>query len=235
MSYSDRFAQHPIFAVALFSSFCQCFMGFADVAVFSWRERPWRHIPGSDGSFLGSFAFWRNLRAESSDTPADWSRRESKAPRHLPGPVGTGNDVTGTGSETPTLSSSQAGLLASLRRWSMSRKNSTFSTAGSTLTAATTGGGARRPPASKRVYTGGRQTKEAEMAHERLKLEREDYERRNRTSLDGAVSPGKMPGARREWFDLNVSEDSLELGAGGVGVGRNGSGSGTGSGTGWRS
>ena len=82
---------------------------------------------------------------------------------------------------------------------------------------------------------GGRQTKEAELAHERLKLEREDYERRNRTSLDGAVSPGKMPGGRREWFDLNVSEDSLELGAGGVGVGRNGSGSASGSGTGGRS
>jgi G protein-coupled receptor GPR1 len=157
LSYSDRFAQHPIFAISLMSSFCQCFMGFADVSVFCWRERPWRHIPGSDGSFLGSFAFWRNLRADASDTPAEWSRRESKAPHHLPGPIPAGT----TRSETPTLSSSQAGLLASLRRWSMSRKNSTFSAAGSTLTAATAGGGARRPPAQKRNYTGGRQTKEA--------------------------------------------------------------------------
>ena len=106
----------------------------------------------------------------------------------------------------------------------MTRNNSTLSTAGSTLTAATTGGAARRPAASKRIYTGGRQTKEAELAHERLKLEREDYERRNRASLDGTVSPGKMLGARREWFDLNVSEDSLELGGPAVG-----SGSGTGS------
>jgi G protein-coupled receptor GPR1 len=229
MSYSDRFAQHPIFAISLLSSFCQCFMGFADVSVFCWRERPWRHIPGSDGSFLGSFAFLRNLRADAADAPAaaDWSRRESKAPRQLPGPAG---DTGNAGSETPTLSSSQAGLLGSLRRWSMTRKNSNFSTAGSTLTAATTGGvggGARRPPAAKRVYTGGRQTKEAELAHERLKLEREDYERRTRTSLDGGVSPGRMPGGRKEWFDLNVSEDSLEL------AGRNGTG--IGSGTGARS
>jgi G protein-coupled receptor GPR1 len=217
LSYSDRFAQHPIFAISLMSSFCQCFMGFADVSVFCWRERPWRHIPGSDGSFLGSFAFWRNLRADASDT-IEWSRRESKAPRHLPshgatGPNNNSNEKEGTGSETPTLSSSQAGLLASLRRWSMTRKNSTLSTAGSTMTAVTTGaGGARRPAASKRIYTGGRQTKEAELAHERLKLEREDYERRNRASLDGTVSPGRTPGARREWFDVNVSEDSLELG-----------------------
>jgi G protein-coupled receptor GPR1 len=232
LSYSDRFAQHPVFAISLMSSFCQCFMGFADVSVFCWRERPWRHIPGSDGSFLGSFAFWRNLRADAADT-VEWSRRESKAPRTLPNhsptnPNNNEKDNTGTGSETPTLSSSQAGLLASLRRWSMTRKNSTLSTAGSTLTAATTGGAARRPAASKRIYTGGRQTKEAELAHERLKLEREDYERRNRTSLDGTVSPGRTPGARREWFDLNVSEDSLELGAGGVLAG-SGSGSGSGS------
>ena len=240
MSYSDRFAQHPIFPISLLSSFCQCFMGFADVSVFCWRERPWRHIPGSDGSFIGSFAFWRNLRAESADT-VEWSRRESKAPRHVPGLVVSNHDGnnTGTGSETPTLSSSQAGLLASLRRWSMSRKNSTFSTAGSTLTAATAGGGgARRPAASTRNYTGGRQTKEAELAHERLKLEREDYERRNRASLDGAVSPGRTPGARREWFDLNVSEDTLELGTGGDGDGaasRSKNVTGTESGTGGRS
>jgi len=236
MSYSDRFAQHPIFAISLLSSFCQCFMGFADVAVFCWRERPWRHIPGSDGSFTGSFMFWRNRRADASDA-ADWSRRESKAPRHLPGsgPAGSSsgnanNNNTTTGSETPTLSSSQAGLLASLRRWSTSRKNSTLSvTAPSTVTA--------RAPGQKRIYAGGRQTKEAELAHERLKLEREDYERRARASLVvdgvgvGAVSPARTPAGRKEWFDLNVSEDSLELG----GVGRAGGDGAAGSGSGGRS
>jgi len=225
MSYSDRFAQHPVFAISLLSSFCQCFMGFADVAVFCWRERPWRHIPGSDGSFLGSFMFWRNRTDDASDA-ANWLRRESKAPRHLPGPgpAGSGGNA---GSETPNLSSSQAGLLASLRRWSTSRKNSTFSAAASTMTAGTVGR-ARRPAAQKRIYTGGRQTKEAELAHERLKLEREDYERRVRVSLDGAVSPARTPATRKEWFDLNVSEDSLELGAGGVGSAGSASGSGVG-------
>lgn len=239
MSYSDHFAQHPIFAISLLSSFCQCFMGFADVAVFCWRERPWRHIPGSDGSFLGSFAFWRNSRADASGASGsgggfvDWSRRGSKAPRSLPGPTGP------AGTTTTTLSSSQAGLLASLRRWSMSRKNSTFSAAGSTLTAGTAtaggaggggGGGGKRPVVQKRNFTGGRQTKEAELAHERLKLEREDYERRLRASFGdagGGVSPARTPGARREWFDLNVSEDSFELG-GGNAVAGIGSGSGSG-------
>ena len=64
----------------------------------------------------------------------------------------------------------------------------------------------------KRAFSGGAsRTKEAELAHERLKLEREDYER-NRASLDlrreSVTNPA--PAARKEWFDQNNSMDTIE-------------------------
>lgn len=72
MNYSDHYAAHPVFPLAVVNTFCQCFLGFADCVVFCWREKPWQQIPGSDGTFLGSFMFWRfnsNLTRWSS-TPA---------------------------------------------------------------------------------------------------------------------------------------------------------------------
>lgn len=72
MNYSDYYAAHPVYALALLSSLSQCLLGFADCVVFCWREKPWQQIPGSDGTFWGSFLFWRfngDLRRWSS-TPA---------------------------------------------------------------------------------------------------------------------------------------------------------------------
>jgi G protein-coupled receptor GPR1 len=192
LSYSDYFAQHPIFAISLLSSFCQSFMGFADVCVFCWRERPWRHIPGSDGTFFGSFVFWKCQGEEG------WSRRESKAPGHMPSLAERAQSQSNAQSET--------GLLATLRRWSTSRKNSSPNASSVThsLHRPTTG--------QKRAFSGGvSRTKEAELAHERLKLEREDYER-NRTSLDQrreSVANTLRAPPRKEWFDRNNSEDTI--------------------------
>lgn len=191
MSYSDRYAQHPIFPLSLLSSFCQTFMGFADVSVFCWRERPWRHIPGSDGSFFGSFVFWKCYGDQG------WKRRESKAPGHMPS--------LAERSAAQSATQSQSGLLASLRRWSTARKNSSPG-------ASTTGNSMHRPPiVQKRAFSGGAsRTKDAELAHERLKLEREDYEKR-RTSLDqrreSAMNTVQAP--RRDWFDQNNSAETI--------------------------
>ena len=60
MNYSDYRVQHPIFGVSLLSAACIASIGFMDCLIFSLRERPWRHIPGSDGSLFGSFLFWRH-------------------------------------------------------------------------------------------------------------------------------------------------------------------------------
>jgi G protein-coupled receptor GPR1 len=192
LSYSDYFAQHPIFAISLLSSFCQSFMGFADVCVFCWRERPWRHIPGSDGTFFGSFVFWK-CHAEEG-----WSRRESKAPGHMPS--------LAERSQSQSNAQLETGLLATLRRWSTSRKNSSPNASSITHSL-------HRPTmGQKRAFSGGvSRTKEAELAHERLKLEREDYER-NRTSLDQrreSVANTLRAPPRKEWFDRNNSEDTI--------------------------
>lgn len=58
-SYSNYYAAHPIYIISALATFCFAFMGAADCLVFSLREKPWLHIPGSDGTILGSFCFWR--------------------------------------------------------------------------------------------------------------------------------------------------------------------------------
>ncbi|KAI7170648.1 hypothetical protein KC343_g1567 [Hortaea werneckii] len=112
MNYSDRFAQRPVTGLVAVNVFCQCFMGFADVVVFSWREKPWRHIPGSDGTFGGSFCFWRFCFGGGG---GEWvgtvmrRRGDSRAPT---------NERQGS-LVTAEKSSSRAGLLSSLKRWSI--------------------------------------------------------------------------------------------------------------------
>ncbi|TKA52279.1 hypothetical protein B0A49_11994 [Cryomyces minteri] len=70
LQYSDYYAQHPPYPLAVLTIFCLTFMGAVDCLVFTLRERPWRHIPGADGTFLGSFAFWAHGRNGDWLTPA---------------------------------------------------------------------------------------------------------------------------------------------------------------------
>ncbi|KAI6880206.1 hypothetical protein KC360_g7405 [Hortaea werneckii] len=221
MNYSDRFAQHPVTGLVAVNVFCQCFMGFADVVVFSWREKPWRHIPGSDGTFVGSFCFWRFCFGREWVDAVMRGRGDSRAPS--------------TGFQDPSdmgeKSSSRAGLLSSLKRWSISTSKgaSPRGSEASVPPPSTTTTPAlqpqdrtpkrvpqRRPTTShRRAYSGGsdRRHLEAERAHERLAMERADQqqqqqqhrlslqeERRRRTSgvsepasenVIGTISPGK--------------------------------------------
>ena len=55
---ADR-AAHPIFGLAVWTYISYAILGILNAVVFSLREKPWRHIPGSDGTILGSFQFWR--------------------------------------------------------------------------------------------------------------------------------------------------------------------------------
>jgi len=70
MNYSNYYVQHPNFGLNLFSFMCLASLGIVDAIVFSIRERPWRHIVGSDGTFWGSFRFWDNdgVRRTSDDS-----------------------------------------------------------------------------------------------------------------------------------------------------------------------
>lgn len=57
--YKDQFTLRPVYWLSMINVICVTSMGAIDCLVFSLRERPWRHIPCSDGSFFGSFVWWR--------------------------------------------------------------------------------------------------------------------------------------------------------------------------------
>jgi G protein-coupled receptor GPR1 len=65
MNYSDKWAANPLYGLSVTSTICITLMGFVDSLIFSLRERPWRHMPTSDGSFFGSFVVFRRMSASS--------------------------------------------------------------------------------------------------------------------------------------------------------------------------
>lgn len=52
------------------SSICITLMGFADALIFSLREKPWRGIEGSDGTFWGSLVWTRRLPIDDIEDDA---------------------------------------------------------------------------------------------------------------------------------------------------------------------
>lgn len=69
MNYRDEYAHHPVEALRVGASLCISLMGFVDALIFSLRERPWRGIESSDGTFWGSFVFYR--RSSRDDIEQD--------------------------------------------------------------------------------------------------------------------------------------------------------------------
>ncbi|KAF9694339.1 hypothetical protein EKO04_007352 [Ascochyta lentis] len=70
MNYWDKWAMDPIEFLRIGSAICITLMGFVDALIFSIREKPWRGIEGSDGTFWGSFACWRYKAA--TDEEGEW-------------------------------------------------------------------------------------------------------------------------------------------------------------------
>lgn len=68
MTYKDYWAAHPLYWLSLLATICVTSMGAVDCLIFTLRERPWRHIPSSDGSFFGSFVVWRRMSRSSQRT-----------------------------------------------------------------------------------------------------------------------------------------------------------------------
>ncbi|KAF4636171.1 hypothetical protein G7Y89_g1921 [Cudoniella acicularis] len=58
LQYDDRFAINPPFGLTCGMTVFVCSQAAVDCWLFSTREKPWRHIPGTDGSFFGSLKFW---------------------------------------------------------------------------------------------------------------------------------------------------------------------------------
>lgn len=212
LGYSDYYAQHPIFWVTILSFFCQSFRGFVDVAIFSWREKPWRHIPGSDGTLLGSFLFWRFSRTDNRAKIVPGSPRTPSTPRIFPS-----DEI-----EKPL---SQNGLLGSLRRWSASLTSLSASSPRHShpLSSPTTPTASPRARVvlHRRTYSGGsdRRRLALEQAAKRLAMERMQHPL-NRLSLqprprESVVSSapvstrqGSHPGPiRREWWEDGQTDD----------------------------
>jgi G protein-coupled receptor GPR1 len=80
LSYSDHYAMHPSFGLRCMSSVALPIQCFVDCIIFTFKEKPWRHIPGSDGTFLGSF----RCRKRSEDEVPSESRNNSQ-PKGGPG------------------------------------------------------------------------------------------------------------------------------------------------------
>lgn len=59
LQYDDKYAKNPPFALNCITTICVCSQAAIDCWLFSTREKPWRHIPGSDGSFWASLKFWQ--------------------------------------------------------------------------------------------------------------------------------------------------------------------------------
>ncbi|KAK5745976.1 G protein-coupled receptor gpr1 [Elasticomyces elasticus] len=195
-NYSDYYAQHPIFALNMLSTFCQCFLGFADVCVFCWREKPWRHVPGSDGTFVGSFCFWRFWRTE------DFARRQSRQPSDVP------ESSMIDQSRNTQQGESQTGFLNVMKRWSMVRNDS------NSPSASMSGPPRTRPLSHRRTHSGGSDRKhlEIEHAHERLALERAEWQANARNLEQRRESLAPVPlspaTARKEWWDAQLDDRS---------------------------
>ncbi|CAG8961677.1 hypothetical protein HYFRA_00006215 [Hymenoscyphus fraxineus] len=58
IQYNDKFAIDPPFALTCVSTIFISSQAAVDSWLFSTREKPWKHIPGTDGTFWGSFKFW---------------------------------------------------------------------------------------------------------------------------------------------------------------------------------
>lgn len=58
LQYSDRFAVNPPFALTCCTTIFVCMQAAVDAWLFSTREKPWRHISGTNGGFWVSLKFW---------------------------------------------------------------------------------------------------------------------------------------------------------------------------------
>ncbi|KAJ4379527.1 G protein-coupled receptor gpr1 [Didymella sp. IMI 355093] len=81
MNYWDKYALNPIEFLSVGSSICIALMGFADALIFSLREKPWRSIDGSDGTFWGSLVWTRRAHADVEVNAAGNEAPGSSEPR----------------------------------------------------------------------------------------------------------------------------------------------------------
>ncbi|POS82660.1 hypothetical protein EPUL_005978, partial [Erysiphe pulchra] len=58
VQFDDRYALNPPFLLSCITTVSIGIQAFVDCWLFVSREKPWRHIPGNNGSFWASLKFW---------------------------------------------------------------------------------------------------------------------------------------------------------------------------------
>jgi G protein-coupled receptor GPR1 len=217
MNYKDEFAAHPVYWLTLLSTICFTSMGAVDCLIFSLRERPWRHIPSSDGSFLGSFMPWRRYNDEDGQ-----------------------GDGVGSMARRPTDDLQRSCTETTMGPQSVVARTSSFMT--SHVNAHLGRPGRNGSRTSRTSRSSDHQKGEAETARLRLQLEKEDRrraeaERENRGRerdarrswqrdgvgrLDVIESPPRSPENEIEGLDIGVVGEDGESSEKAGGIGKNG-------------
>jgi G protein-coupled receptor GPR1 len=65
LQYDDKYARNPPFALNCITTIFVCSQAAIDCWLFSTREKPWRHIPGNQGSLWPSLKFWSGWKGVS--------------------------------------------------------------------------------------------------------------------------------------------------------------------------
>lgn len=79
VTYNTHYARRPPFVVNALNNFCLCFIGAVNAVVFSWREKPWRHIQSNPTRrFWSSFGFWRH---DDDEEEEEYARQQSQRRR----------------------------------------------------------------------------------------------------------------------------------------------------------
>jgi G protein-coupled receptor GPR1 len=68
LQYNDRFATDPPFGLVCVTTVFVCSQAAVDCWLFSTREKPWKHMPGHDGTFWGSFSLASEWNASDGRT-----------------------------------------------------------------------------------------------------------------------------------------------------------------------
>ncbi|KAL9079560.1 MAG: hypothetical protein Q9157_001557 [Trypethelium eluteriae] len=204
--YNDYYAAHPPFALALLAYFALAIMGAVNGIVFNFKERPWRHISGSDATFWGSFC-WRNRTTTTERKAQSASQTVASAIASL-----TGGQKTGASENSTSIEADSCPYV-----------QNQASTSGSAGGPEASGGAPPRPrinpgrtacPQKQRRSEA--QRRQADQAYARLAVEMAD--RQSGHSIDASSisrelsSESSVTGARRMsyWWDRRFSGLSID-------------------------
>lgn len=180
MQYSFTYAQHPPYVLAALAHFCVTTMGAADCILFTLRERPWRHITDSDGTFFGSFMFWRKSDHTSFGASS----------------YGTAHACVAASQYSNATNRCHPGMIPEQQQQQPPLFTSPFAAvSGPVFGAAATASKSMMMPAST-----------LSPAHARLQMEREERRRENRVNAEKPAPPGgRLRKGSSAWFDRAMS------------------------------